>query len=170
MVDFCENVVPRNQISHGHFSLNDMFYHDRMTHATVPLIFYRTGGGTVKWWHPESHATVPPFHHRNFLIVMFLRTVPNGPKSMVAWWNLVEWWHGYSRATFNPCYFFGMACIAWLFLVALGVCHDSSHRFWTNQLHHDHCISLCGFHIMCHHDANDGSFCIFSALKTHDTL
>jgi hypothetical protein len=34
------------------FLLNDLFCHDRMTHATVPLIFSirRTGGDTVKWW------------------------------------------------------------------------------------------------------------------------
>jgi hypothetical protein len=38
-VDFRQNVVPRNPISCGHFSLNDMFCHDRMTHATGPLIF-----------------------------------------------------------------------------------------------------------------------------------
>jgi hypothetical protein len=34
----------------GHFSLNDMFFHDRMTHANVPLNFFdRTGGGKVGW-------------------------------------------------------------------------------------------------------------------------
>jgi hypothetical protein len=67
-------VAPRNQISCGNLTLNDMFCDERMAHATVPLNFFdRTGGGTVKWWHPESCAIMPPFHHRIFLIVMFLK-------------------------------------------------------------------------------------------------
>jgi hypothetical protein len=75
-------VAPRNPISHQHFLLNDMFCHDRMTHATLPLIFLI--GQVVAWGNGGIQNLVPPFHCRKFLIVTFLNIAEvayHGPTS-----------------------------------------------------------------------------------------
>jgi hypothetical protein len=108
-----------------------------------------------------SYTTRPPTSYSA------LRTIPNGPKKLVARWNLVEWWHGnldfcvpcYTRATFFAWHVLH-GCFWWH-----QVCHGISLRWlWTNWLHCDHCIPLYGLHMMA-----DGTPAIIPAVSWSTT-